>query len=76
MNYFIIVIFFCISFALGYETRTLVELTERVVYTPTNFCQDTDTHEAFYSFKDDTDYCFLRGKQYPHRLKGGIIVMP
>lgn len=36
-------------------------------------CHDTMNYQAFYSVKNEIEYCFYRKTAYPYRLSGGII---
>jgi len=36
-------------------------------------CHDTMNYQAFYSVKNEIEYCFYRKTTYPYRLSGGII---
>lgn len=38
-------------------------------------CVDSVKYEAFYSKKNDMDYCFLRSRIYPYRVYGGQIAI-
>ena len=36
-------------------------------------CHDTFQYEAFYSVKNEIEYCFYRKRDYPYSIKGGVI---
>ena len=74
MNTTIKALYFLMTFLVGYEVA-LYRITAEAFNKPVHTCVDTPKHEAFYLVKEDTPYCFLRNKQYPHRLQGGILII-
>ena len=36
-------------------------------------CNDTSKTEGFYAIKNGIGYCFDRQREYPYRIRGGVI---
>lgn len=36
-------------------------------------CHDTSKTEGFYAVKNGIGYCFDRQREYPYRIRGGVI---
>jgi len=68
--------FFCVvCYAFGVATMMYLDMREEIVNAE-HSCYDTKSYEAFLMKKDGTEYCFMRGKNYPHRVMGGVLVRP
>ena len=67
---------FILVFIVGFCTSQVLKEEKSLAEDVSSFCVDTAKQNAFYIVKNNTGYCFTKGKEYPHRLKGGILVTP
>jgi hypothetical protein len=76
MNRILELLFFCaVSYAFGLATIMYMDFQKELIDAE-HSCYDTKSYEAFLTKKDGVEYCFMRGKNYPHRVMGGVLVRP
>jgi hypothetical protein len=61
-------------FMAGCQTILYLSFKKDIEQAVNDHCSDTEKDEAFLIVKDGDTFCFLRGKRYPHRIRGGILV--